>query len=73
MSDINGKGWGSSHDWEYLSSNDSKVSFYRCRNCGAFFVHAYDRIPDIFKALKHDGEKGLNRFPDQCPGAKVTP
>jgi hypothetical protein len=68
MSDIYGTGWGSSHDWHYEYSNDTKHSFYTCRACKAFFVHSYDRIPNIFDALKLDGEQGLNRFPDQCPG-----
>lgn len=68
MSDIHGEGWGSSHDWKYESSNDSKHSFYHCRACKAFFVHPYDRVPDIFEALEMYGTQSRNPFPEKCPG-----
>ena len=60
MSDINGNGYGSSHDWERLWSNTTnsrqkKATHYKCRKCGATFSHFYDIEPNIFKAMELAG------------------
>ena len=52
MSDIYGEGHGSAHDWKYCWSSPSKTSYYQCSRCGYKFAHAYDSIPDIFRAMK---------------------
>jgi hypothetical protein len=55
MSDISGTGFGSSHNWRCGSTTPWKVTEYRCVNCGAFFRHAYDDVPDIFEAIRVQG------------------
>lgn len=55
MSDINGTGYGSGHDWKCLHTEPCRVTFYQCRACEASFGHAYDDIPDIFLVMKMAG------------------
>jgi hypothetical protein len=72
MSDIKGNGYASSHDWKYLSSNDSHCSSYICDACGAFFVHAYNQTPDIFEALRAASlDSSMNPFPEVCKGVNI--
>lgn len=70
-SDILGKGYGDKHNWKrvksyqlapeqyrHLSTQEYlalKGTEYKCKNCGQFFIHRYDMIPDIFKAMKTVG------------------
>ena len=65
MSAINGDGYGSEHDWEYLGSNNSKVSQYKCKTCGTGFPHFYDNVPSIFEARKAEN------VPENCE-PKIT-
>ena len=68
MSDITGNGYGYSHDWKRLYTEQvgatpdrlSKVTYYRCRKCGEAFNHHYDVIEDIFKAIEESG------IPENC-------
>ena len=61
MSDINGQGYGSSHDWERGRTNQSPESYldkfttYKCLKCGAKLVHYYDIENNIFEAIKKAG------------------
>lgn len=64
MSDITGKGYGSSHDWEAGWTGPSRATPYACRACEAAFNHHYPSVPNIFKAMK------LKGVPDKCPGLK---
>lgn len=57
MSDIQGNGYGSAHDWKCGYTGPSKVTPYVCARCGEKFYHAYDNIPDIFTAMKNTGVK----------------
>ena len=50
---IQGTGHGDAHAWVYYGSGKG-YSRYSCE-CGANFVHRYDEIPDIFKAMKEYG------------------
>lgn len=61
MSDICGI---SAHDWEREGSlqwgslglpYSAAATNYRCRNCGARFVHFYHAEPDIFRAISAAG------------------
>ena len=57
MSDINGKGHGDKHDWKRMytpqvGSYGIKYTEYKCMDCGSNFSHYYDRVPDIFLAMK---------------------
>jgi hypothetical protein len=62
MSDIQGTGYGSSHNWKNLGTSPRKETRYACE-CGESFLHAYDKIPDIFEAMHNAGVK------DKCPKA----
>lgn len=66
MSDINGKGYGDSHDWAKLvtaqvQSWGRKETLYKCRRCDVLFSHFYDETPDIFEAIEKAGVQ------DECP------
>lgn len=55
MSHIQGTGYGSSHDWIGITpQNNSKQTFYECKNCKERFIHFYDIIPNIFEAIKEN-------------------
>lgn len=53
MSVLNGEGYGDCHDWQRLETLPWKVTEYKCQDCGAFFRHCYDDIPDIFEAMEY--------------------
>lgn len=52
MSDIQGKGFGSRHDWklEHKYRNGFKKARYKCRICKCIVVQP-DDIPNIFEAM----------------------
>lgn len=68
---ILGKGYGDKHNWQriqtyrvvpsenlHLSTQAmlaKKGTEYKCRVCGQFFVHRYDLVGNIFKAMKEAG------------------
>lgn len=57
-SDIRGKGYGDTHDWERLPHVDwidwvDAVSDYKCRTCGRNFPHWYHTQSNIFKAMEN--------------------
>lgn len=54
MSDINGKGYGSDHDWQLLTGGRG-YSLYFCRTCMVRFTHYYDETHDIFEAIEKYG------------------
>jgi hypothetical protein len=61
MSQIIGNGWGSSHNWVGETPQDnSKRTFYECKDCKRFWCHYYDEQPNIFTAM-HD-----KVIPDIC-------
>ena len=70
MSDINGQGYGSSHDWERGETNQNPINYtdkftrYHCRRCKAVFNHYYDIERNIFKAIRQAN------IPDKCPKTK---
>lgn len=68
MSDINGTGHGSAHDWQ-LDITDrfggEKGTRYFCRHRDSLFVHLYDVEPNIFKAMEQEG------VPPTCIGDKT--
>ena len=59
-SDIIGKGYGSCHNWERGHTMgmekdgiiEDKATYYKCRDCDTEFLHFYDRVNNIFKAMK---------------------
>lgn len=63
MSHINGKGFGSSHNWVNGGTTQSPTvdygtnsTFYQCKDCEQTFRHYYHSEPDIFEAMrKSDG------------------
>lgn len=57
MSDINGKGYGSSHDWRDIGGKEG-ISYYECKDCKERFTHYYHKTHNIFKALEE--EKATN-------------
>jgi hypothetical protein len=65
MSDIQGKGYGSAHDWQNMGTY-ARATHYICRKCGAEFLHHYSRIPEIFKAIHFEG------VPEQCVSPSET-
>lgn len=59
MTQIHGFGYGESHNWirgqTFVADRpEDKGTVYTCP-CGASFVHRYDLIPDIWKAIKESG------------------
>jgi len=64
MSDINGTGYGSKHNWRRGATSSGKCTEYRCRSCGYPFWHYYDRVPDIFSAMKRE------KVPEHCQVTK---
>lgn len=61
VSDIQGEGFGSSHEWRGDTPQDnSKRTFYVCASCGASFCHQYNRQPEIFAAIEEAG------VPNEC-------
>ncbi len=71
MSVIQGKGYGSSHDWQdWGVTGASRASPYKCRACGATFHHHYPSTPDIFEAIAKATFVDGHKIPDQCPGAE---
>jgi len=60
MSDINGEGYGSEHDWIRGISSPFKYTSYTCKECAGHFQHNYDDIPDIFEAMK------IQKVPENC-------
>jgi len=64
MSDINGTGYGSKHDWQRGYTSPDRLTRYKCTSCGEKFNHAYDKIPDIFDAMKSTG------VPEHCQVTK---
>jgi len=67
VSDISGKGWGDSHNWQYLYTSAGRSSIYKCRNCDAAFGHHYPSTPSIFKAMHDSGVL------DKCPAPPKEP
>lgn len=61
MTDIQGTGYGSSHDWQ-RGETCFRCTYYKCKNCGAVFSHYYPDTPSIFKAIAELG------VPDKCEG-----
>jgi hypothetical protein len=59
-SHIQGEGWGSDHTWVHGPTGSDKCTPYTCADCGAKFLHFYDKIPDIFEAMKKSG------VPEKC-------
>lgn len=60
MSEINGEGYGSSHNWKRGKTSPEKFTEWNCVDCCAFFRHFYDREPNIFNAIKS------HEIPDKC-------
>jgi hypothetical protein len=60
-SDIVGEGHGHVHRWENMGSRQvgaqlhGRSTLYVCRVCKWVFTHEYNRISDIFRAMKHAG------------------
>lgn len=59
-SDIEGIGFGSSHLWKKLYTHDfkitngkAKVDQFKCRKCGATFIHRYDTNIEIWQEIKN--------------------
>jgi hypothetical protein len=52
VSILNGEGFGDCHDWKRGETLPWKVTDYKCQDCGAYFRHCYDDIPDIFEAME---------------------
>lgn len=60
MSDINGKGYGDTHDWENIGSHGLNsihmecLTEYQCKKCNAYFRHFYKRPgkENIFEAMQ---------------------
>jgi hypothetical protein len=70
MSAIVGTGHGASHNWARGYTSPMQNTAYRCRDCGAGFVHWYEVTPDIFDAMRLAG------VADRCPvsaGSSPTP
>lgn len=63
MSDINGEGYGSSHNWKFLETHGRDsihmecLTEYECINCKIYFRHFYNRpgLSEIFTAIKEHG------------------
>jgi hypothetical protein len=65
-SDIIGEGYGDKHAWKY-QCDATRQTLYRCADCGATFWHNYNRVPDIFEAMKICG------IPAECePATTLT-
>lgn len=69
MSDLNGEGFGDSHNWEnqgvtiHGPGDGNKFSEWECKLCNAYFRHFYDRDEEsIFEIIKRWN------IPDKCPG-----
>lgn len=58
MSEVNGAGYGDSHNWVHIHTNNwgatggTAWSFYSCQDCQQRFVHYYHIQKDIFKAIQ---------------------
>jgi len=70
MSDINGSGYGDSHNWQRGDSlqwgnmglpSSAAQTKYTCKDCGESFCHHYNITPNIFQAMEDSG------ISDVCP------
>lgn len=58
MSDINGNGYGSSHEWKnegtqnHGGGSGNIFTEYSCSNCKEYFRHFYHKTENIFEAMK---------------------
>ncbi len=62
MSAINGKGYGDSHDWENMGTDQHCEPQYRstlfiCKKCKDGFRHYYHKTPNIYDAIKNSNIK----------------
>ena len=58
---INGEGlFGTKHTWRNDGTPCNGITHYSCP-CGQLFTHQYNRIPNIFDAMKEYGVK------EDCP------
>jgi hypothetical protein len=62
MSDINGEGYGSSHNWAWKEQAGTHTTLYICRDCSEHFYHNYHHIDNIFEAM------AKAEVPDECVG-----
>ncbi len=60
MSAIKGEGYGDCHNWKRLETLPWQVTEYKCQDCGHFFRHCYDDVPDIFEAME------FQSIPEKC-------
>lgn len=65
MSEINGTGYGSVHDWEnrgteQMPAPEGRSTLFMCRKCKCYFRHWYHIEPDIFAAMKEQN------IPEEC-------
>lgn len=68
MSDVEGSGYGSDHNWKkditgkfMINGSPEQGTRWICRDCGEIFVHWYDLWPGIFEAMEYRG------IPRDCP------
>ncbi len=64
-SDIRGKGYGSCHTWKrtytaQVGYREPRYTIYLCSKCSVHFCHFYERVPDIFDAMKS------SNIPKEC-------
>ena len=55
MSDIHGEGHGSDHNWKHSHTSEGRQTLYKCVDCGFNFWHDYNRVVNIFEAMKGVG------------------
>lgn len=58
MSDLNGNGFGDSHNWKNLGCRQwgtrggPAVGYWECKDCGQRFEHYYHETPNIHDAMR---------------------
>lgn len=55
MSDINGEGHGSDHNWKHSHTSEGRQTLYKCVDCHHVFWHDYPHVPNIFEAMEKTG------------------